>query len=222
MTNLICPKCGKDNMYLTGESYRTNPLKHFCRCPDCEYVSYIPDRKHPMCGTCTSFAKVAKHPWNKGDAKGEVSEIMGYACTLQLKENGVVVFMDSDTIGCECHNDISVQTNDFTTQVAMMIERFEAQEMPDRKQPFHEEAEISAGFKHFLEWLRNDHKTFNKNIRLIDRDKRICNSCVHCQTGADLLMPEQRQVNMQESLSLCKKYWTEGMFFNHCHLFEPK
>jgi len=46
--------------------------------------------------------------------------------------------------------------NDFITQVSMMIERFEAQELPDRKRSFSSDAEISAGFRQFIKWLQHE------------------------------------------------------------------
>jgi hypothetical protein len=36
------------------------------------------------CKNCIWLLKVNKHPWNKGEGKGSVSENMGYVCAVQL------------------------------------------------------------------------------------------------------------------------------------------
>jgi hypothetical protein len=36
------------------------------------------------CENCIWLLKVNKHPWNKGEGKGSVSENMGYVCAVQL------------------------------------------------------------------------------------------------------------------------------------------
>lgn len=47
-----------------------------------------------------------KHPWNKGKAKGEVTEQMGFACAPpDFIEDGIrkVIYMDSQHGLCEMH-----------------------------------------------------------------------------------------------------------------------
>jgi hypothetical protein len=61
------------------------------------------------CENCIWLLKVNKHPWNKGEGKGSVSENMGYVCAVQL-DNQVrdnVIYFDNDFGGCELHTDKS-------------------------------------------------------------------------------------------------------------------
>jgi len=51
----------------------------------------------PECDTCKHCLSVKKHPWNKGNAKGSISEHFGFVC---LETD---VFMDRDGVGCEMH-----------------------------------------------------------------------------------------------------------------------
>ncbi len=45
-----------------------------------------------------------KHPWNKGDAKGSISELMGYICGSPLDKGvGNVIFFDRKHGMCEMH-----------------------------------------------------------------------------------------------------------------------
>jgi hypothetical protein len=59
------------------------------------------------CKNCIWLLKVNKHPWNKGEGKGSVSESMGYVCAVQL-DNQVrdnVIYFDNDFGGCELHTE---------------------------------------------------------------------------------------------------------------------
>jgi len=39
-----------------------------------------------------------------------------------------------------------------------LINEFKKECLPDANEPFHHEAEIAAGFKHFIEWLKKKSK----------------------------------------------------------------
>ncbi len=51
------------------------------------------------CCNCKHRAKVVKHPNN---AKGSVTEVMGFVCCINL-DNGSVVFNDNEHGTCELH-----------------------------------------------------------------------------------------------------------------------
>jgi hypothetical protein len=59
------------------------------------------------CENCIWLLKVNKHPWNKGEGKGSISETMGYACAVQLDEQSrdKIIFFDKINVGCELHTD---------------------------------------------------------------------------------------------------------------------
>lgn len=65
-----------------------------------------PDWNGRCCCNCKHQAHVMKHPWNKGKAKGEVTEQMGFACAPpDFIEDGIrkVIYMDSQHGLCEMH-----------------------------------------------------------------------------------------------------------------------
>lgn len=60
------------------------------------------------CEGCKYLKEVYKHPWNSGKAKGNISELFGYACTMfeSLKDGSKgFIFFDKDRIkvGCEMY-----------------------------------------------------------------------------------------------------------------------
>lgn len=62
--------------------------------------------KGRCCCNCKYQKRVMKHPWNKGCAKGAISELMGYACGSPLYEgSGNVIFFDRKHGMCEMHED---------------------------------------------------------------------------------------------------------------------
>lgn len=74
-----------------------------------EYTPYCTDGwKGKCCCNCTMQLEVRKHPWNKiPEAKGSISEVMGYMCTLDLTESkgerAYGIFFDRKHSCCECH-----------------------------------------------------------------------------------------------------------------------
>lgn len=59
------------------------------------------------CCNCTHHLPLMKHPWNKGEGKGSISEQFGYACTgfLSEGENLAIYYDMSHKHGmCEMHN----------------------------------------------------------------------------------------------------------------------
>lgn len=59
--------------------------------------------KNYTCKDCINLVQVNKHPWNKGEGKGRVTERMGYVCLVGLRMGDKeAFFIDSDeTVGCE-------------------------------------------------------------------------------------------------------------------------
>jgi hypothetical protein len=62
--------------------------------------------KGMCCCNCKHQTVVKKHPWNKGDGKGSVKDIMGFACCNPMDaEHGQIIFMDKQHSMCELHED---------------------------------------------------------------------------------------------------------------------
>lgn len=56
------------------------------------------------CRTCVHLSKIMKHPWNKQDfAKGRISEMIGYGCSVFNEELQRIVFYETDAVSCELH-----------------------------------------------------------------------------------------------------------------------
>ena len=58
------------------------------------------------CCNCESLIEIRKHPWNEGEGKGNVSEVMGYACTVALTAYNEphATFFDGNHGFCELHS----------------------------------------------------------------------------------------------------------------------
>lgn len=57
------------------------------------------------CCNCKHQVKIYKHPWNEGEAKGSIKEILGYGCHdpfLEYPHNNII-FMDRQHGMCETH-----------------------------------------------------------------------------------------------------------------------
>jgi len=52
------------------------------------------------CCHCKRQIKIMKHPWNKGEGKGRMSEVMGYGC-LKVEE---AIFFEKEHGMCECYD----------------------------------------------------------------------------------------------------------------------
>lgn len=58
------------------------------------------------CSTCTYHIALHKHPWNKGELKGSISEETGlYACILDyfMSKKNIGIIEDRIGNGCEMH-----------------------------------------------------------------------------------------------------------------------
>ena len=59
------------------------------------------------CCHCKWQRVIMKHPWNKGDGKGRISDVMGYGCEMpefQTKEGKPqLIFFDNEHGMCECY-----------------------------------------------------------------------------------------------------------------------
>ena len=58
------------------------------------------------CCNCRYMQQVNKHPWNKGDGKGSISEKMGNVCTagpVTEDQSMKYIFFDADHGMCEMH-----------------------------------------------------------------------------------------------------------------------
>lgn len=53
------------------------------------------------CCNCEYQRWIFKHPWNKGDGKGSVNDVMGFGCAVEGAP--VVIFKDSLHGLCEMH-----------------------------------------------------------------------------------------------------------------------
>lgn len=51
------------------------------------------------CCKCKHQFKIYKHPWNKGKAKGSISELFGYGCLAP--EERTIIFFDKEHGLCE-------------------------------------------------------------------------------------------------------------------------
>jgi len=61
------------------------------------------------CCNCKNQQVIMKHPWNKGDGKGSVNQVMGYGCHMkdfELDDNKRprVIFFDTEHGMCEMHD----------------------------------------------------------------------------------------------------------------------
>jgi hypothetical protein len=56
------------------------------------------------CCNCTNFKKVMKHPMNKGESKGSISEKFGNVCTYDEDGSMEFVFSDREHGMCEGHS----------------------------------------------------------------------------------------------------------------------
>lgn len=56
------------------------------------------------CCNCKYQIEVMKHPWNKGGARGRITEQLGWVCSNPLDvEDGRVIFFDREHSMCELH-----------------------------------------------------------------------------------------------------------------------
>ena len=66
------------------------------------------ERKGRCCCTCNHQRVIMKHPWNKGDGKGRIAEVMGYGCEPpDFAQDGgkpSLVFFDGEHGMCEMHD----------------------------------------------------------------------------------------------------------------------
>lgn len=72
--------------------------------------------KGTCCCNCKHRLKVMKHPWNKGEAKGRITELMGYACPMGDEEGSIkLMFLQREHSACELHeykeNNLNEETN---------------------------------------------------------------------------------------------------------------
>lgn len=61
------------------------------------------------CSNCKFQVKINKHPWNKGESKGSISENFGYGCKVfRFLEDGSnenqIIFFESQYGLCEMHD----------------------------------------------------------------------------------------------------------------------
>ena len=68
-----------------------------------EFKNFVPTGN--CCCNCKYQIKLTCHPWNKNFGKGKVSEICGYACTYNTKEDPekLATFSDDEHGLCELH-----------------------------------------------------------------------------------------------------------------------
>ncbi|MCP4100534.1 MAG: hypothetical protein GY750_03785 [Lentisphaerae bacterium] len=60
--------------------------------------------KGSCCCNCKHLTRVMKHPLNKGEAKGSILTVFGYACgSPSEQETKSVIFFDSEHGMCEMH-----------------------------------------------------------------------------------------------------------------------
>lgn len=61
------------------------------------------------CCNCVNQRVIFKHPWNKGDGKGHITDVMGFGCDMAGDDlyEGLpmiaIMFMDSIHGMCEMH-----------------------------------------------------------------------------------------------------------------------
>ena len=59
------------------------------------------------CCNCQSQGVIFKHPWNKGDGKGRMTDVMGFGCDSSHDNlyEGIpaIIFMDARHGICEMH-----------------------------------------------------------------------------------------------------------------------
>ena len=56
------------------------------------------------CCKCRFQTPIYKHPWNKGEGKGSIKEVMGYGCTgLEDSMEKVTIFFDDKHGRCEIY-----------------------------------------------------------------------------------------------------------------------
>lgn len=66
-----------------------------------------PEWHDRCCCNCVNQRVIFKHPWNKGDGKGSVSDVMGFGCDMVHFDfcDGIpaIMFMDNRHGMCEMH-----------------------------------------------------------------------------------------------------------------------
>jgi hypothetical protein len=55
------------------------------------------------CCNCISFKPLNKHPWNKGEGKGRITEKMGNVCMMEGDDSYPLIYFDADHGMCEMH-----------------------------------------------------------------------------------------------------------------------
>lgn len=59
------------------------------------------------CCACKNQVEIKKHPWNKSDGKGRISETMGYGCSCPDLTDGEklpqIIFFDENHGMCEMY-----------------------------------------------------------------------------------------------------------------------
>ena len=55
------------------------------------------------CCRCIYRKTINKHPWNEGMAKGKISELLGYGCSVfnEMDKNQAIIFYDNPHGECE-------------------------------------------------------------------------------------------------------------------------
>ena len=57
------------------------------------------------CKNCRNLSKLYKHPWNKGDAKGTITEQVGWVCRLtfedEIEPTSTFFDLENPLVGCE-------------------------------------------------------------------------------------------------------------------------
>ena len=60
--------------------------------------------KEPKCSNCKNCLVVYKHPLNKGEFKGSITDAHGFVCVAgEVFEGKGAMYMDSDNWLCELH-----------------------------------------------------------------------------------------------------------------------
>ena len=66
-----------------------------------------PEWHDRCCCNCQSQRVIFKHPWNKGDGKGRMTDVMGFGCDSSHDNlyEGIpaIIFMDARHGMCEMH-----------------------------------------------------------------------------------------------------------------------
>jgi hypothetical protein len=59
--------------------------------------------KGKTCASCKLLVPIYCHPWNERIGKGQMSEQLGFVCTLFALSEGKLIFSEKDDDVCECH-----------------------------------------------------------------------------------------------------------------------